>query len=124
MDHYDFEARIPLDHLMHLVAQVRNGTLITNRGDNLMCLGSISGELGALLKTYQNDDATPIGSAVTRAYEMTVDPVMDIYQVSKELEEELATPMAVDQPMGAAALNPYVLALILRLIKLAIDALA
>lgn len=46
---YPFEARIPIDHVLKLVSNLRNGDF--ERGDNLQLGGAISGEVGALLKT-------------------------------------------------------------------------
>lgn len=45
---YPFQARIPLDHVKVLVANIRSGEF--SRGDNLILVGAISGETGALLK--------------------------------------------------------------------------
>ncbi len=45
---YAFQARIPLDHAKALVANIRSGEF--SRGDNLILVGAISGETGALMK--------------------------------------------------------------------------
>lgn len=44
---YPFQARIPLDYIKELVSEVRSGEF--NLGSNLMLVGAISGEVGALL---------------------------------------------------------------------------
>jgi len=46
---YDFEARLPVNHVLSLVKNLRSGDF--DRGDNLLLVGAISGEIGALLKT-------------------------------------------------------------------------
>jgi hypothetical protein len=46
---YDFEARIPVNYVLQLVKNLRSGEF--DRGDNLLLVGAISGEIGALLKT-------------------------------------------------------------------------
>jgi len=44
---YAFEKRIPIDHVLALVANIRSGNY--HRGENLILIGAITGELGALL---------------------------------------------------------------------------
>jgi len=44
---YDFQKRIPIDHVLALVANIRSGNY--DRGENLILIGAITGELGALL---------------------------------------------------------------------------
>ncbi len=46
---YNFEPRIPANHVLQLVKNLRSGEF--ERGDNLLLVGAISGEIGALLKT-------------------------------------------------------------------------
>lgn len=46
---YAFEPRIPFNHVMQLVKNLRSGEF--DRGDNLLLVGAISGEVGALLKS-------------------------------------------------------------------------
>lgn len=46
---YPFVARVPIDHVLKLVSNLRNGDY--ERGDNFELVGAISGEVGALLKT-------------------------------------------------------------------------
>jgi len=44
---YEFKSRIPIDHVLALVANIRSGNY--HRGENLILIGAITGELGALL---------------------------------------------------------------------------
>ena len=44
---YDFQKRIPIDHVLALVENIRNGNY--HRGENLILIGAITGEIGALL---------------------------------------------------------------------------
>jgi len=46
---YNFQPRFPLDHVLALVRNVRSGEY--DRGDNLLLIGAITGEIGALLKS-------------------------------------------------------------------------
>lgn len=46
---YSFEARLPVNHVMQLVKNLRSAEY--DRGDNLLLVGAISGEIGALLKS-------------------------------------------------------------------------
>jgi hypothetical protein len=46
---YDFQARFPVDHVLALVKNIRSGEF--ERGDNLLLVGAISGEIGSLLKS-------------------------------------------------------------------------
>lgn len=46
---YSFEPRLPVNHVMQLVKNLRSGDF--DRGDNLLLVGAISGEIGALLKS-------------------------------------------------------------------------
>ena len=46
---YSFQSRFPIDHVLKLVANLRSGEF--DRGDNLMLVGAITGEIGALLKS-------------------------------------------------------------------------
>lgn len=46
---YDFQARIPVDHVVTLVGILR-GTIERERGDVLILCGATFGEAGALLK--------------------------------------------------------------------------
>jgi hypothetical protein len=46
---YTFQPRFPIDHVMALVKNLRSGEF--ERGDNLLLVGAISGEIGALLKS-------------------------------------------------------------------------
>lgn len=57
---YDFQPRVPLDHVIELVGILR-GTVERERGDILVLCGATLGEIGALLKT---------GLVVTNAYEV------------------------------------------------------
>lgn len=111
MQHYDFEARIPLDHVMHLVTSFREGTLLVNRGDNLMCAGSAVGEVGALLKTFEVDPE-PIG-AINSVRQMTLG----------ELIEEFEAAFPKDQDPATFQINPFLAVLIQRLIELLLDEL-
>lgn len=45
---YAFQARLPINYVLQLVENVRSGEY--DRGDNLLLVGAISGEIGALLK--------------------------------------------------------------------------
>lgn len=46
---YSFEPRLPINHVLQLVRNLRSGEY--DRGDNLLLVGAISGEIGALLKS-------------------------------------------------------------------------
>lgn len=46
---YSFEPRLPINHVLQLVKNLRSGDF--DRGDNLLLVGAISGEIGALLKS-------------------------------------------------------------------------
>lgn len=46
---YDFEARLPVNHVTQLVKNLRSGEF--DYGDNLILVGAISGEIGTLLKS-------------------------------------------------------------------------
>jgi hypothetical protein len=46
---YDFLPRVPFDHALALVRNIRSGDF--DRGDNLLLAGAITGEIGALLKS-------------------------------------------------------------------------
>jgi len=46
---YSFEPRLPVNFALQLVKNLRSGDF--DRGDNLLLVGAISGEIGALLKT-------------------------------------------------------------------------
>lgn len=46
---YAFEPRLPVNHVLQLVKNLRSGEF--DRGDNLLLVGAISGEIGALMKT-------------------------------------------------------------------------
>lgn len=49
---YEFQPRFPIDHALKLVSNIRTGDF--DRGDNLLLVGAIAGEIGALLKTGFN----------------------------------------------------------------------
>lgn len=59
---YSFEPRVPINHVMQLVKNLRSAEY--DRGDNLILVGAISGEIGALLKSgfvisFQVEDDLP-----------------------------------------------------------------
>lgn len=45
---YEFQPRVPIDHALKFAANIRSGDF--DRGDNLILVGAISGEIGALMK--------------------------------------------------------------------------
>jgi len=45
---YAFQARLPINYVLELVKNLRSAEY--DRGDNLLLIGAISGEIGALLK--------------------------------------------------------------------------
>ena len=104
MDHYNFEARIPLDHAMHIVAMVRAGELLEKKSEALMCIGSATGEIGALLGQYEVP--TPFGAFAAE---------MSIEEVCEELEAKVQV-MEVAEP---SSIDPATIALILQLAQLA-----
>lgn len=46
---YAFQARLPINYVLELVKNIRSAEY--DRGDNLLLVGAISGEIGALLKS-------------------------------------------------------------------------
>jgi hypothetical protein len=58
MNHYDFEARIPVDHVLHIISVVREEGVAGNTSKLMICLGSAIGELGAFLGTF---GPSPVG---------------------------------------------------------------
>jgi len=105
---YNFEPRIPFDHLGHLVAAYKAGSLLTNKGESLMCCGSILGEIGSLVTTFESP--TPIGAS-----NLTT---MDMNELVQELEETLES-----YKEERANISPYVIALIVKFIELALEQL-
>lgn len=72
---YAFQARIPLDHAKVLVANIRSGNF--GLGENLMLVGAISGETGALLKqgfggiaVFSESDCESLGDCCDKLEEM------------------------------------------------------
>jgi hypothetical protein len=65
MAHYEFEAVIPVEHVMHLITLVReNGSnLLGVKGEVLTEVGCICGELGAYIGP--SDIPQPMGAAPT-----------------------------------------------------------
>lgn len=63
---YNFQPRFPVDHVLALVRNIRSGEY--DRGDNLLLVGAISGEIGALLKS---------GSLIGIASEVEVPTTID-----------------------------------------------
>jgi hypothetical protein len=49
---YEFQARFPIDHALKFAANLRSGDY--DRGDNLILVGAIAGEIGALMKQGMN----------------------------------------------------------------------
>lgn len=45
---YEFEPRVPIDHALKLAANIRSGDY--DWGDNMILVGAITGEIGALTK--------------------------------------------------------------------------
>lgn len=109
MKHYEFEARVPFDHVMHLISSYREGTLLTEKGDNLMCVGSAVGEVGALVKNMEEPE--PIG-ALNSVRQMSLDELID--------EFEQAFPAGSTEPVQ---ISPFLAALLQRLLELLLDQL-
>lgn len=103
---YEFKPRVPGDHVMHMVSMIKEG--VPEKGQLLMCLGATSGEAGALLDTFENPDVVPIGSPTIQQ--------MSEQEVIRELEEALA-----DVDPARAEVSPFVLALILKAIEIAVE---
>lgn len=95
---YDFQARIPVDHVVTLIGILR-GTVERERGDVLMLCGATLGEVGALLKT---------GFVVAQSVE-----VSNVTAQTDELAEALANDPQFD-------ITPYI-PLILKIIELIIS---
>lgn len=51
MNHYEFESKLPVDHVLHLVSMVRSGELVVSQ--MLICSGSALGELGTFIESFQ-----------------------------------------------------------------------
>lgn len=106
MDHYDFKPRVPVDHVRHIISSVREG--VPKKGQLLMCVGSASGEVGALIDTFENPDVVPIGSPTITS--------MEEQELLRELEDALN-----DYNPEAAQISPFLLALIMKAIELALE---
>lgn len=103
---YEFKSRIPVDHVQHIIAMVKEG--VPKKGELLMCVGATSGEIGALVDGFENPDVVPIGSpAITQMSEA---------EVIQELEDALA-----DYNPEVAQVSPFVIALIIKAIEIALE---
>lgn len=113
MSEYEFQSRIPVDHAMHLVAIVRSGQLMSRKGEALVEIGAVSGELGTFIKQYENP--APFAMQVPT----TIEAVMA--ELDKIEEEDKAT-LAGASPEQLAG-NAYWVALIIQLVKLLLNEL-
>jgi len=104
MEHYEFEARLPIDHVRHIVASVREG--VPSKSGLLMCVGSATGELGALLATFENPDV----------FSTTAVESMSEEEVLEELESLLN-----EAEDSTYQLSPFAIALIMKAIELALE---
>lgn len=116
MAHYDFESKIPVEHVLHIIQTVREDGVLGNTGDILVCAGSAIGELGTFIKSFGPapfGDAAPVMTVVVDEQETMVES-LSLTQLCDELESQFAPKMAGAEP---AAINPLVLALIVQLVK-------
>ena len=106
MEHYEFKSRIPVDHVRHLIVAFKEGTLLDNKGDNIMCVASALGEVGAMVKSFENPDIVPFASpAITQMTEQ---------ELIEQLEDFLAE-------SDGAQISPFMVALIMQALKLLLD---
>lgn len=107
---YEFQAQIPVEHVLHLVGIVRNNmsNLIAAKGDILEEIGAITGELGA----YFNSQEMPYGTALANGAFQT----MQLDQLCDKIEAELA-------PESASAVGAIDIMTIMMIIRLVIQLL-
>jgi hypothetical protein len=114
--HYDFESKIPVDHVLHIIQTVREDGVLGNTGDILICVGSAVGELGTFIKSFGPapfGDIAPVMTVIVDEQETMVEG-LSLLQVCDELESQLAPKMSGEAP---AAINPLLMALIVQLVK-------
>ena len=102
--HYEFEAKVPVEHVKHVIAMVREG--VPDKGKLLICVASAAGEVGALIDSFENPEVVPIGSPTIEQ--------MSENELFQELDDALQT-------SEAAQISPFVLALILKALEYALD---
>jgi len=104
MKEYDFEAKVPVEHVMHIISAIRGGTLTASGA--LICTGSSLGELGAFIAKFQAPFAQQL--AVSFA-DLSIEEVCD------ELERKLTTTSFSNSP---STIDPAMVALIIQLVSL------
>lgn len=108
MEHYDFKPRIPTDHIRHIIALLRSGEIKDNKANAIICVASATGEIGALLKSFDNADVVPFGAPAIP---------MELAELLNECEAVL------DSCEDVAQVSPFVIALLMKLIEEAIKRL-
>ena len=104
---YPFEPKFPLDHALNLYRMLRTGEY--ERGDVLMLIGSITGEVGALLKS---NAIALSGDMAAMAAVLDYDACMEKLG---QLEAAVAPLTAEEEPMFD--ITPFI-PIILKLIEL------
>jgi hypothetical protein len=108
MEHYAFEARIPFDHVKHIITGIKDGTFLTNKGQSLMCIASAAGELGAFINTFENPDVVPIGAPGLT--QLSADEVL------KEVEDFID-----EYNTETSQVSPYLLAVLFKALEIALQ---
>lgn len=111
MSDYEFEARVPIECVKHVIDIIRSGNMMSRKGELLEHCGAILGELGALLKSFEEDgpDGPFASVALSEDQDITLSLLME--DIEDEIEGE------------GFKMNPLVVALIVKLIELALKRL-
>ena len=107
MEHYEFKAAIPVDHLLHIVSIVRTSGVAGNVDDLLICLGSAMGELGTYIKSFEE----PYGEVLSDADVAEVGN-MTVEECCMMLETKIGDPETFGSP---ATIDPQTLLVIFQL---------
>lgn len=110
MDHYEFEAKVPVEHILHIVKTVRESGVQGNVGCILQCAGSALGELGAFIDSFKPE---PVGTVL---YGDRPVETLSLNEVCDALEAKFGVATAAED--DKSAIDPTTIALILQIVKL------
>lgn len=108
MSKYEFEAKVPVACVKHVIEIVRSGELKTRKGELLQECGAILGESGALLSTFENPDVFAGDTSEIQS--------KGLNELVDEIEEFVE---AYDEQLNQ--INPIFITLLIELIKRLIE---
>lgn len=111
---YNFEARVPIDHIRGIVTIFRSGEAATKKGPLGELCGAAIGEASAIVTNFEGGD--PVIGACPEDLPTTIEGAISRFE--EILEAYDAQPAGAD---GPSRLSPEMWALIIQIARLVLD---